>query len=200
MNNRSVETINASNRESWLLAATELMRPTFLAKGSTIPPIKVSVGWPGGRGPKNKTIGQHWHPSASADNVSQIFISPILSDAIQALETLAHELVHAVYPDGGHGKEFKRLALAIGLEGKMTATKASNIMRDHLNALIDILGPYPHAALTPELSGIKKQGTRLLKCECSSCGYTVRVTKTWIEKGTPICPCNQESMTVEVSE
>ena len=36
----------------------------------------------------------------------------------------------------------------------------------------------------------KPQSTRLLKAECGECGYTVRVTKKWLEaKGAPICPC-----------
>lgn len=33
----------------------------------------------------------------------------------------------------------------------------------------------------------KKQGTRLLKAECEKCGYTVRVTKTWLAVGMPAC-------------
>lgn len=34
----------------------------------------------------------------------------------------------------------------------------------------------------------KPQTTRLLKAACSSCGYTVRVTKRWADKGLPVCP------------
>lgn len=34
----------------------------------------------------------------------------------------------------------------------------------------------------------KTQSTRLLKAACSSCGYTVRVTKRWADKGLPPCP------------
>lgn len=33
----------------------------------------------------------------------------------------------------------------------------------------------------------RKQGTRLLKAYCGKCGYTVRVAKTWLEIGTPLC-------------
>lgn len=33
-----------------------------------------------------------------------------------------------------------------------------------------------------------KQSTRLKKCECSQCGYTVRVTQKWLEIGPPHCP------------
>ncbi|UKE72382.1 hypothetical protein [Xanthomonas graminis] len=34
----------------------------------------------------------------------------------------------------------------------------------------------------------KKQTTRLHKACCSECGYTVRVTSKWLEKGPPHCP------------
>lgn len=35
----------------------------------------------------------------------------------------------------------------------------------------------------------EKQGTRLLKCQCATCGYTVRVTRKWLGlAGPPICP------------
>lgn len=34
----------------------------------------------------------------------------------------------------------------------------------------------------------KVQSTRLLKACCTSCGYTVRVTKRWADKGLPVCP------------
>jgi hypothetical protein len=43
--------------------------------------------------------------------------------------------------------------------------------------------------------------TRLLKAECEECGYTVRVTKKWLEaKGAPICPCNMKPMVADVPE
>jgi hypothetical protein len=47
----------------------------------------------------------------------------------------------------------------------------------------------------------KPQGTRLLKAECGECGYTVRVTKKWLEaKGAPICPCNMTPMVADMPE
>lgn len=33
-----------------------------------------------------------------------------------------------------------------------------------------------------------KQSTRLKKCECEECGYTVRVTQKWLDVGAPHCP------------
>jgi hypothetical protein len=100
-----------------------------------------------------------------------------------------------VLPEAKHGKEFKRLAVAVGLEGKMTATVASESLKQRLNALISEIGAYPHAALNPGLSGVKKQGTRLNKVTCPLCGYTCRVTQKWLDEvGAPFCPCSSEQM------
>lgn len=33
--------------------------------------------------------------------------------------------------------------------------------------------------------------TRLRKCECPECGYTIRVTRRWLAVGLPGCPCGE---------
>jgi hypothetical protein len=47
-----------------------------------------------------------------------------------------------------------------------------------------------HARL--DLSGRRKQSTRMLKLECTNCGYTVRTTQKWIEVGLPTCCCGSD--------
>ena len=37
------------------------------------------------------------------------------------------------------------------------------------------------------LDGRKKQSTRMLRCRCMDCGYTLRTTQKWIEVGVPTC-------------
>lgn len=174
-------------REAWLLEATTILRDgLFKRHGHAVPTVKVSVGFPGG-GSARKRIGEHWHPNATTDKVGQVFINPTIEDAGRALDVLTHELVHAVVPDAGHKKPFKRIAVAIGLEGKMTATHAGEKLAAKLKKLSDQLGPYPHGAIN--LGMRKKQTTRLIKVECP-CGYTARVTRKWIEAlGAPLCPC-----------
>lgn len=181
------------NRESWLLAATENLRNgMFLDQGALIPNVRVSVGFPGGRGSK-KAIGQIWHAQACTDSIPQVFVSPIISDPIRALDILVHELIHAVFPKDGHKGAFASLAKGLGLVGKMTATEAGPELSKRLNAIASDLGEYPHASIN--LDDRKKQGTRMLKGECSDCGYTVRLTKKWVELlGAPLCPCNSKPM------
>lgn len=37
---------------------------------------------------------------------------------------------------------------------------------------------------------MKRQGScRLRKVQCGACGYTARVTRSWLEIGLPGCPC-----------
>lgn len=188
-----METVNT--REAWLERAVDKFRDgLFREQGAEIPSVRVSVGFPS----RSKTaIGQCWRAEAASDKRPQVFVSPIIDDGSRALDVLVHELVHAVLPDAKHGAEFKRLATAVGLEGKMTATTASDRLKIRLNAVVAEIGPYPHAALNPGLSGVKKQGTRLNKAVCDACGYTVRVTRKWLDDvGAPICPCSGEAMTV----
>jgi hypothetical protein len=154
--------------------------------------MRVSVGFAGGRGKKASTIGQCWSTASAADGVAQIFISPVLADPLRVLATLVHEGVHAVDDcKSGHRGAFVRLAKAMGLEGKWTATVAGEELTHTLADVAAGLGAYPHAALTVA-GGIKKQTTRLLKIACDICGYPARVTRQWLDVGVPTCPCGGE--------
>lgn len=181
-------------REEWLQVATDRLRSElFATNGYSVPQVRVSVGFPS-HGARGKVIGQCHY--ASADSVPQIFIHPTLDESTRALDVLAHELVHATLgADAGHRAEFKRCAESIGLTGKMTATIAGETLKAWLGELVAEIGEYPHAKLS---LGGKKQTTRLIKCECSNCGYIARVSNKWIdEMGAPLCPCNMEEMEVK---
>lgn len=190
-------TASQTNRETYLLSAIDRLRPLFQAAGLAIPPVRVSVGWPGGRGGKNK-VGSCWPRAASRDGVFQVFVSPVVDDTHQALGVLVHELCHACTDCSGHGADFSKLARAVGLDGKLTATYPGQTLIDRLNGLvIEPLGSYPHAAIVPEESGEKKQTTRMVKCVCEDSGYTCRTTRAWLEKyGPPISPKTKQPMTV----
>lgn len=190
----------AATREEWLLRAVDALRPLFSQVGESIPTVKVSVGWPGGRGRKNSVIGQCWHKDAATDSIAQIFVSPVLAEPVRVLDVLAHEIVHAIDENAsGHKGNFARIAKAIGLEGKMTATVAGEGLEECLKAIAADLGEYPHGALVNPgdgADGPKKQGTRMLKVECAEgSGYVVRMTRKWIDEvGCPTCPCHTETM------
>lgn len=183
-------------REAWLLAAVGLMTPLFKSKGYDVKPVRVSPGWPskGGRANKKRTLGEAWPAAASADKTPEIFLTPMdapedVAAPTGILATLVHEVGHTVVGnEHGHKKPFKDCATAVGLEGKMTQTHAGEALVAEMKTWAQVLGPYPHAALNPLLSGKKKQSTRMIKCECPECGYAVRTSQKWLDIGVPKCP------------
>jgi ribosomal protein S27E len=187
------------NREAWLNALAKQMRPMFSEAGAEIPTnIRITCGWPskGALARKSQRIGEAWYGEASADQHGEIFISPILSNTERVADVLAHELIHlAVGKEAGHKKPFKRVADAIGLEGKMTATYGGEAFKVNVKPMLEALGDYPHAELNAMAPAHKKQTTRLLKVQCPECGYVARVTRQWLESaGAPICPIHGEAM------
>ena len=115
--------------------------------------------------------------------------------------TLIHEIVHATIGlKNGHNKVFKQCALAVGLQGKMTATTSSDKLKETMKLWFKSVGDYPHATLENMTNNQKKQTTRLIKCECSSCGYNVRITRKWLEVATPKCPVCDIDMTYDNGE
>ena len=184
--------IKYETREQWLTAAVDMLRPEFVIKaGVMVPDVRVSVGFPGGAHPV-QTIGQCWKPVATEDGVSQIYINPIIGEATRALDVLIHELVHAVWPDAGHGKAFRDVAVAMGLTGKMTATTAGEELQDRLTQMVEELGDYPHSAIklvehiTPtgrkkaRIEGAPEPKTRMLKVQCVGCGMSYRTSNLWL--------------------
>lgn len=195
------------NREAWLQAAVQKLRPMFLGHNYTVPEIAVSVGWPssGGLAKKRKTIGQCWYGSMTADNKAQLFISPLLDEVATAdgvLATLVHEVVHVIAgPDAKHGPKFVKVMKQLGLTGKPTATVADEDLIVRLGQIAIDLGPFPHSKIVPTPKDPKAQTTRMKKCECETCGYVARTVKKWLDEvGAPICPCNKQQMKVQLPE
>lgn len=183
------------NREAWLQEAVSELTPLIgeWVGWTQAPAVRVSVGFPsaGGLSRKRRKVGQCWSPESSKDKVPHVFISPVLSDGISVLGTLLHELIHAgVGVKYKHGKHFKTVAQAVGLVGKMTATEVGPELAPKLEAMLERLGAYPHAALDPAQNPVKKQTTRMLKASCkqAECGYTIRLAKKWADVGLPWCP------------
>lgn len=180
-------------REQWLLKLVDKLRPDFERAGFPLPEkIRASCSWPSksALAHKKRRIGEAWSADCSGDQHFETFISPTLQDPIQVGATLAHELVHcAVGLKERHGSVFRKCALAIGLEGKMTATTAGPALAERLHALTTKLGPYPHAELKHS-NAPPKQTTRMIKVECNDCGCICRMTRKWLEEaGAPTCAC-----------
>ena len=188
------------HRETWLHAAARALTQRLFEPAYEVPAnIRISCGFPS-RNPLNgankQALGQCWGDEKSADKHFEIFVSPVICTPMTAVEVLAHEMCHAVAGiDAKHGKLFREVATTIGLEGKMTSTFGGERFRNAATEIIEDIGPYPHGALDARKmsNGIKKQSTRLIKCECDVCGYNARVTSKWLDEiGPPHCPKHGE--------
>lgn len=183
------------NRETWLEAAVEKLRPLFISEGITIPDkVRVSCAW--AKRASANSVGWCWHREVSASGISEIQISPERADSVEVLGILTHELIHA--SDDGESKHsgyFRTSALALGLEGKMTATHPGDRLTETFTRFASELGPYPHSAINPKKQ-IGKQTTRMIKVQCPTCGYVVRTTQKWIEMGLPTCGVDETPMEI----
>ena len=182
-----------STREQWLQQAILALTPLFKEQGYAIPKCHVSCGF-ASTDIKRGHIGQCWSTKSSADRVNQIFISSALSDSVQVLDTLMHELVHAVDDcENKHGPVFKKMALKLGMKGPMRSACAGPELKARLKQLADGLGTYPHAKLNVPRKVIDRRPRP--RAKCSECGFTVPMLKAFIHYGPPICPKDKIEMT-----
>ena len=169
------------------------LEPIFQKGGYQIPQVKVSIGFPS-TGSKGRHLGQCWGSKASEDGINQIFIAPNQADPVEVLDTLTHELVHAIDDcKSGHGEGFKKIATDVGLVGPMRSAGAGEHLKQDLIRLAQALGHFPHARLLiargPSRAGIKRPGAK-----CAKCGYEIVMMKRYLQYGPPICPKDQEGM------
>jgi hypothetical protein len=196
-----------AEREQWLYRVADALYPKFAELGyPEHPSVRIGVGYPS-TGARGKRIGECHHFLASKDHSHEIIISPKADESLDVAGIVAHELCHAFLMNAfpaencGHGKKFRKLAVALGLTGRMTATDPGEAFKRLLEPTLTRLGKYPHGALgsgTPR----KVQGTRLVKVSCPSCQYSMRVTHKWIEVAIPMCPapgCIQFNEQMEVA-
>jgi hypothetical protein len=185
-----------ATREAWLNLAASRMRPWFAQHSLTVPTtVHVSVGWPS-RSALSRTkqrLGECWYGETSSDGAPHLFISPLIADSVRVLDVLLHELLHTALPGAKHGPKFAKFAKLLGLDGKPSATVASEELGERLREVVKEIGPMPHAGLKVA-ANLKRQSTRMLKLTATECcGYSVRTTRKWIDdEGLPLCPHGNE--------
>jgi SprT-like family len=176
-----------SNREQWLMSAVDHLVPLFERSGYSVPLVKVSVGFPS-TGAKGRHLGQCWSTKSAVDGINQIFIAPHLQAPIDFLDTLVHELVHAVDDcQSGHGENFKKIAKDVGLKGPMRSAGAGEWLKQDLLRIAEKLGVFPHGRLSLPVrvmdKALKRPGAK-----CQMCKYEVVMLRKYLELGAPICP------------
>lgn len=189
-------TAKHTTREGWLVAAINALDDEFFSsRGSKIPTkIQVACGWPKA---SRKAIGQCWSPSASADETTQMYISPTVDSPVKVLDILLHEMIHAcVGCKEGHKGPFRIMAKSFGFAGKMTSTYAEegSALEALLIGVADKLGHYPHAAMTKTDKAARVypyKWSRLMSESDNS--YTVTISPRVMEAhGRPLDPWGAE--------
>ena len=189
------------SREDWLASVASGMESWFKPLGVKIPKYRVSCGFPSksALARKQKRIGECWSPSASTGDVHEIFVSPLLDDAVEVAQVLCHEMAHAfVGVEHGHKAPFVKACKLLGLEGKPTATVAGPLFVANVKPILKAVGKYPHKRMDPAQAE-KKQTTRMLKVVCMTSvedgdAYIVRMSAKALEIGVPTCPCHGNPM------
>jgi ribosomal protein L44E len=182
-----------ATREEWLNQAKDGMIETLFKQAGmedTAQKTKIRVTCaPCSYRSDSKTLGWCFSDKNSGDGHHELIISSKIDDGSRAMDILAHEITHAVVGlEAGHGPKFRALATKIGLEGKMTATMASEEFKKVASKIIEKIGVYPHAEFT--IGSKKKQTTRMVKLECEDCGFIARASRTALSKaGNPTCGC-----------
>ena len=187
----SKSTASENTREAWLLNAVEKLKPLFKMQGYDVPQVQVSCGFTSSG--KNRHAGECWSTTATKAVINEIYISPKYEDAVEVMDILVHELVHAVDNcEHKHGAEFKKIALAVGLEGKMRSASAGVKLKNELIEIAKSLNLYPHVKLDiPTIIRVYKPRP---KARCSECGYEIGILRKWQHLGAPICPVHKIEM------
>lgn len=178
-----------TTREEWLTAAVQALRPMFGSHGVTLPArIRVACGFPSTY-TRSGTLAECWADTESADQTYEILISPTLAEPVAVLTQLIGAMAHAAPGAMSHtSNAYIELAGNLGLcpagDNWRQILGAEDFPQTYAPILAD-LGAYPHA---PILTGSKKtQTTRMLKAVCPTCGYTIRLSAKWADKGLPTC-------------
>ena len=158
-------TIIFKNREEWLEAAVEKLKPLFKLNKYDIPPVKVGVGF-ASKSPL-KSLGQCWSDECTSYHTTHIFISPVHKTSVEVLDTLTHELLHSVLPvEAKHGPDFKAGMKQIGLEGPARSASAGAALREKLEVFAEELGDFPNSPLKPVVKPAKDRKKSSFKLHC----------------------------------
>ena len=190
-----------ANREDWLNAAVDELRPFFSSRGHTLPAeIRVACAYPtNAKRSGFKVLGECIPNTNSADGHYEIFISPILDAPIKVTETLIAQLcrtakgaLNVTTLSYGRVAEAMHILPAGALSNPYKEVSHGQDFINAYQAIIDSLGIYPHAKV--DVSSHKSQGTRMLLARCPTCQCSIRMTAKWVYNAhgdveLPTCRC-----------
>ncbi len=184
------------NREGWLTELSRMLQPTF--RGFGLPAFRVTCGWPASNA-FGGTIGQCFGPESSSGKTFELFISPLLAAPVEVGGTLCHEMAHvAAGMKAAHGKGFVKVCRHVGLTaGRPKQASPGPALADHIAALADRLGPYPHARMQPKCKRIERaRSSTLVVCPRCECRFSIGLK--WLKaSGMPTCGCGEPMQLAE---
>ena len=168
-------TIATQNREEWLnkaslLIDSEILEPLTDLQSNRALRIAIAPM-------RSKRLGECYPSSRNDDGANEIVITAHCDDSELILAVLVHEKIHALDDcKHQHGPVFRKAALAVGLEGKMTATVAGPKLAATLKEYVELLGPIPHSAMSHVA---KDKGRNNNKLVCDDCGFKANLSAKW---------------------
>lgn len=185
---------NYKMREEWFLKAKDFLQKNIFESWEIPEGTKISCG-----DLDKKHKGCCFAKEVSEKGFTEIFISPSISEEIEVLGTLSHELIHAYLgPGKRHGKEFKEIAEKIGLLSPWTASTEGPIFKENIKTFIEELGKYPHSKINRKtMTKETKSKTRMYICSKDHEEWKCLVKEKYFLQAKPVCPICGETMVWE---
>lgn len=188
----------------WLHDMMLTLAPWFEKRGVDFGKVRVTRISVADHSLSGKIRGRAW-TGRTRDGHYNIFVTAHADDVIEIGHILVHEAIHIILGAGfGHGKEFREMALKLGLTGKMKSTAAGPELAEHLAHIAKELGPYPHKAI-PEVPTLPRVPTAFgWRAVCEGCKSIVRFKGKTYERGViVICDnedCDHVGVQMEIEE
>ena len=139
------------SKEIYIKAAFEKIIPLFRESGLPIDEIdeRLQIKF-ADIAPKWAGLCHSWISGYYPQEEHEILISNKIDNGFDAIDVLIHEVCHAIqfhlYGDEvrPHGKEFKVIAEAVGLTGKMTCASANHELGIKIKKWEKEIGVFPH--------------------------------------------------------
>ena len=139
------------SKEIYIKTAFEKIIPLFRESGLPIDEIeeRIQIKY-ADISPKWAGLCHSWISGYYPQEEHEILISNKIDNGFDAIVVLIHEVCHAIqfhlYGDEvrPHGKEFKVIAEAVGLTGKMTCTSANHELAIKIKEWEKEIGVFPH--------------------------------------------------------
>ena len=166
-------------REEWLQTCSDIIVTEIIAKTWKIrTKFKTKIrDWP--CRPDNKKIGICHASSDSKQGYNEIFINASVSDPLQVLAGLTHELIHAVDDcRTGHQYDFEIIALRVGFQGVLRKPEMNKELIKRLKEIIKKVGPLPEGELKPKT--LKGGANRNILVNCPGCEFKFNTSRKQI--------------------